>query len=279
MGTLPRLPYVVVDSNQLRVPEVIDPLLAEFDRTGQHIMLPWTSTHELTKGGGDNFVRSVQWLQQRPAAISVAYATIRLFQERERRFRRPVTCVTHPSSTTNLRKTLGQLADGAISPEQMKELLRPMAQQAEELVTRLNFAKLFRDGADGIAKDIPARDRHAMRLAAAKGDREPMRRAFSANLSCGKLHGYLVQIGIRFVMARKLAHFPSFAALNLLGSLMLSFRRAVVGGIENTRQLENDGIDLENVIIALYGRGFVSKDRQAQNLFEDLRAAAIELWP
>jgi hypothetical protein len=43
VSRLPSLPYVVVDTNRLRFPEVVEWLLVEFDRTGQRIMLPWTS--------------------------------------------------------------------------------------------------------------------------------------------------------------------------------------------------------------------------------------------
>jgi hypothetical protein len=61
---------------------------------------------------------------------------------------------------------------------------------------------------------------------------------------------------------------------------MLSFRWAVFGGIENTRKPpEDESVDLENVILALYGRDFVSKDRNALDLYDDLRALAAVLWP
>jgi hypothetical protein len=60
VSALPNLPYVVVDTNRLRARDVVEPLLEEFDRSGQRIMLPWTSTYELTKGGGNNFAASVQ---------------------------------------------------------------------------------------------------------------------------------------------------------------------------------------------------------------------------
>jgi hypothetical protein len=72
---------------------------------------------------------------------------------------------------------------------------------------------------------------------------------------------------------------PSFAALNLIGWTMIALRWVVSHGIENTRQpLENDAIDLENALLAVYGRSFISKDRNAKDLYEDLRAVVPVLW-
>jgi hypothetical protein len=278
MCALLRLPYIVVDSNQLRVRDAIEPLLTEFDRTGQRIMLPWTSTYELTKGNGNNFVASVQWLQQRPAAVSVAYATLRMFQEHELRFVRPVVDVTHPRSTENLRGILAHLADGSASAAEVHASMVGMAQRASSLVRDLDSATLLRAGTDGFAKDLPPRTRGLILAAAAAGDREPLRRWFLDTLTPDRLHKHLVQISVPFTRARRLARWPSFAALNLLGAQFLSLRWAVFGGIENTRALENDGVDLENVILALHGRDFISKDRKARDLYEDLHAISMVLW-
>jgi hypothetical protein len=68
--------------------------------------------------------------------------------------------------------------------------------------------------------------------------------------------------------------------LNLVGWTTIALRWSVLRGIENTRKpLENDVIDLENALVALYGRNFISKDQNAKDLYEDLRAVVPLVWP
>jgi hypothetical protein len=259
---------------------VIEPLLTEFQRSGQRIMLPWTSMYELTKGNGDNFVASVRHLSERPEAVSVAYATIRLYQERERRFLRLAVDVTHPDSTRNLRVILSGLADGSISEREAREIMKPVAAAAHNLVSALDFESKVRSVTRGLAEDLDGSSANAIRSALVKKDREPLRRALVERLSHNQLHRHLSEVSVPFAKARKLARMPSFAALNLVGWTTIALRWSVLRGIENTRKpLENDVIDLENALVALYGRNFISKDQNAKDLYEDLRAVVPLVWP
>jgi hypothetical protein len=113
-----------------------------------------------------------------------------------------------------------------------------------------------------------------------RGDREPLRRVLIESFTADRLPGFLERISVPPSKARKLARFPSFVALQFVANIAVSVRWAVLGGIESTKQpLENDGVDVENVVIALYGREFYSRDRNARSLYEDLVAVVPHIWP
>jgi len=128
-------------------------------------MLPWTSTYELTKGGSNNFAASVQWLQRRPEAVSVAYATVRIYQETERPFVHLTVDVTHPRSTRRLREILRRLADGSASPAEVRERLEGTTRDTGDLVRGLNFPQLVRHGVEMMLENgLSGDERHAIRV-------------------------------------------------------------------------------------------------------------------
>jgi hypothetical protein len=280
VSRVPSLPYVVVDTNRLRVPEVVEPLLAEFDRTGQRIMLPWTSTYELTKGIGNNFVKSVRLLMRRPEAISVATAAIVLFRHHEVPLRTLVSDVTDEASTSALRDIIGRLATGSLSECETREGLAPLARRAADYIGGLGFESLFRNTTEAIVTKLAKTERNAIGAALRAGDRGPMRRTILSIATPEGLAEWLVAIRVDPEAAQHLSRLPSLAALTVLAPITASFPWAVLGGLESTKDPPvNRGVDMESVLIALYGRNLVTKDEQARWLYEDLRAMADDLWP
>ncbi len=254
-------------------------LLEEFDRSGQVIMLPWTSMYELTKGGGDNFLASARWIARRPDAVAVARAAMTWFQTVEEPFGTLTADVTDRMSTKNLRSTLTLVRDGQLSGSEVRDGYADLSEKARVLVQGSNFRVLFEAGASALANELASDEKNKIKSAALKGNRDPYREWLLRIFTIERLHTFLVSVRIRYVRARRLANMPSFAALQVMASLMVSFRWLLFGGLESTKKsLDNDGIDIENVLIALYGRDFISEDVCARNLYDDLREMAARLW-
>lgn len=280
MSSLPALPYVVVDSDQLRFPEVIEPLIKAYDRAGQHIMLPSTSAYELTKGTGNNFPASIRLLQMRPEAVSVARISMMMVREHEQKFAQPVVDVTDVENTKRLRAILRQLRDGDLTEDDVRVGVAKMAMQATALKDRFGYETLIRVVAAAATRQLSKSRRKLLRSAFHAEDYAALSQDLVPDLTEEGLLDSLVAVAkIPRAKARKLVRFPSFAVLVVLAPLTLSLRWATLGGFQNTRELENDGIDMENAMIALYGRDFISKDRRARAQYETLRTIVRARWP
>lgn len=274
------LSHVVVDTNSLRIESVINPLPDVYSRTGQQILLPWTSTYELTKGSGNNFIASTRLLTQEPKAIAIAHESMQLYKSIELPFGTLARDLTNHHSTENLQRALLGLRDGTLQPEDMSEGLEELKRNASDLVERNQYPLLFRSGAEGIARNLPSHERTRIRTALDAGDRSLYRALLRETFSQDALADSLRNMDVPWVKARRLARMPSFGSLMYIASAANAFLWALYGGWQNTkRSFDNEGIDIENVLIALYGNDFVSKDGEARELYLDLRALIPMIWP
>lgn len=279
MPRLPHLPYVVVDTNLLRSTSLVRDLLARFDATGERVMLPWTAAHELSKGGGDAFSASMQVFCARPEAIAVSKPWAVLYREVERPFGAQATDVTWPESTNGLRQVLLAMREGVLSRDELRTAAFEGSADTRQIIERLRFDQLFRAGVEGVRLSLTQGERNDIRSAMQRGDREPFREVLTETFRSDTLPAFLKGIGVPPSKTRKLSRFPSFVALQYIVDIAISLRWTVLGGIESTKKsLENDGVDAENVLIALYGRDFHTRDRGAQHLYADLLAVVPRIW-
>jgi hypothetical protein len=213
VSRLPGLPYVVVDSNQLRFPEVIEPLIQEYDRAGQRIVLPAVSAYELTKGGGNNFAASVRLLQRRPDAISVAHHTLTLVRQHEQKFVRPVVDVTDADNTNRLRTIMRQLRDGVLTENEVRTGLAEMATGTAAQIDGLGYESLIRSGV-ATASVLSKSQRNLFRSAFRAEDRAALVKLTVPELTHERLHGLVVAVvKVPYAKARKLVRVPSFCGL------------------------------------------------------------------
>jgi hypothetical protein len=277
---LPRMPFVVVDTNRVRRAEVIDPLIEEFHRSGQVVVLPWTATYEFYKHGNlESFHSSIEQLSKEPDAVAFARASMDVFQKIEVPFRRVASDIIAHDGTKALRAMLRDYRDGVLDDAAARRALnRPLA-QATHLVAP--WEPLFRSAASFFGGDKAERADIYAQLRA--GDRTPFREVVHTIFSTERITELLQGMPIRgraigHVVARRLARLPSFAALMILAAGARAYEWVLQKGVETSKGLINDGVDIENVLIALYGRGFVSIDKRAVELYEDLVAIAATRW-
>ena len=119
----------------------------------------------------------------------------------------------------------------------------------------------------------------AIRDALTSGDRAPFRAILLESFTQEKLPGFLRGVRVPEHRVSTLARMPSFASLQFIASFAISLHWAVMNGIDNTKELVNDGVDQENVLIALSARGFITRDARAANLYRDLVAVGAAIWP
>lgn len=280
MSRLPELPYVVVDTNQLRSDTLVRELLVRFDKTGERVMLPWTAAHELSKGGGDAFSASMRVLCERPESVAVAKPSMVIYQETERRFCAQAKDVTWKDSTEGLRQVLLGMREGFVTRDELRTAAFEGSADTRTRLEEMRFDALFRSGVEGVRRSLTRKELNDIRTALQQGDREPLRQVLTESFTQQTLPGFLERVSVPPSKARRLARFPSFVALQFIANIAVSLRWGVLGGIESTKQpLENDGVDVENVIIALYGREFHTRDRNARGVYEDLLAVTPRIWP
>lgn len=277
--TLPRYPYVVVDVNKLRDVDLIEKLVADFDATGQHVMLPFSARYELLKGTGNTFGPSMRALAQRPDAVTIAHSIGGLVGH-ELRYRSPVEEVVEPISTANHRALLTAIRDGLLTDEQLPALLEEDARIATRLAKGQGFDRLLKAGVKGIREDLTNEERNRIRDAIVKrGDRAPFRASLLQTFTREWLRDCLVRCRLPYARVRRLVQFPSIAALDFITIITISFRWAVFGGVEGAKQLENEGPDAETIVVALYGRDLISDDKKTVDTYEDVKVIAAALWP
>ena len=275
---LPRLPYVVVDMNQLRSEEVIARLIAEFDRSGVGILLPSVASYELHKGSIGTLFASLRPLAARPEAVLVVDDTI-LFRVAEQRYRTQIHNVVNAKWTGQLREVIAGLDVGAEYDDDGVEAVR---KAWSERLGRENNARIVRE-LEGVHRRVVPRERATeIRNALVASDRGPLREYLVEAI--GGIEGiaeFLMGMGYGYKTARKLAAFPSFSALLFLALHALTLRWRVMSGIEGKKDeaLVNDALDLEYVQLALYGQGFASIDRYALDAYADVQAIVAMLWP
>ena len=80
-----------------------------------------------------------------------------------------------------------------------------------------------------------------------------------------------------FVRARRLVAFPSIIALDLITVLTVSAFWGIVG-VGDAKTLVNEGCDVEAIVVALYGRDFITADKRARSFYEDVGYLAATLW-
>jgi hypothetical protein len=278
-GRLPRGRYRVADVRLLREQAVMTQLIERFDSHAEQVMLPWSMAYELTKGSGETFAASVEHLLDRPQAVAVAYGAMELTQRNEIRLGLLAPRVEYRESTKNLREILLALRGGLITRDQLPEVLRDTAARAAERIESWRFPTLFKSGVVGVKKSLTRDELKAIRDALASGDRAPLRAVLLESFTQEKLPDFLRGVHVPEHRVRTLARMPSFASLQFIASIAISLHWAVMNGIDNTKELVNDGVDQENVLIALYGRGFITRDVRAADLYRDLVAVAAEIWP
>jgi hypothetical protein len=275
---LPRLPYVVVDANRLRREEAVRPLIEAFDLSKQQVMLPWVTAFELTKGDGDNFFSSIRSFRCRPEMVSIARASMAIARTIELETGRMATDITDETSTCNLRAALSAMRDGRRPSDEARRALATTHMEARRIVEGANYDRVFRKAVEGMRQEVPAAERNLVKRAIERGDREPFRKILVETFACDRLQVFLDAEGVPAARARELARMPSFASLQIVAWMTASFRWTVLGGIENTKKVQNDGVDIEHVLIAPYGRDFISGDHEAHELYDDLKAIAAGVW-
>lgn len=278
---LPRFNYVVVDTNLVRKAAVIDPLLAEFRASGQIIMLPWTAMYEYYRKNTSTFWASVEHFTKEPDAVAFAQPTMEIFRNVELRYRRVASDVTAPAQTKNIRKLLRNFRDGTIDYDHADRALATATTNATKHIrpwegVLRNVTRLYK----GAATSQTA----AIQTAFLAGNRGPLLHALNTFLSTSKIAEILAAMPIRGkligkVTARRLAERPTFATLMMLAIGIRSYEWALRQGVENAKGLVNDGIDIESILVALYGKDFISTDVRAMELYASLLVLADMRWP
>lgn len=279
--SLPRLPYVVADQNILRKSAVILPLLAEYERSGQQILLSWSAHYELSKGTVGGLRRSLELLAQNPDAVSVAFESFALSGLHERRFRKPVRDVIDHGSTANVREVLRLVASGEVDDPAFVQVFTEVQRRARAEMARHDSDGLFRGTVQSIGAAFTPEEKSRVRkgLQASPPDRQPFRDELMVSFTRSNLHSILHGCGIPYRTAHKMMRFPSLIALNVMAKLAISFRWLLNGSLDTTKQsMENEMADVENIIVALYGRGLASEDRNAVAHYEDLQYFVRQVW-
>jgi hypothetical protein len=277
---LPRIPYVVVDTNSVRKANVIDPLIETFKNTGQLIMLPWTATYEFYRKNTATFWASVEHLCKEPDAIAFARSTMDLFQKIEVPYRHMATDVIAHEGTKNLRALLRDFRDGKIDYDAADAAIDTAASHAVHLVTP--WEALFRAVPKMASGDKG--ERHELRQRLIANDRAPFLAVVNAIFTPEKIADVLVGMPVRgkavgHATARRLAEQPTFASLMMLAVGVRAYEWTLLNGVDSAKGLVNDGIDIENVLVALYGVDFITNDARAHVLYRDLQAIAAVRWP
>lgn len=274
--TLPGLPYVVVDMTSLRKPDEIDPLIDEYDRSGQRIMMPFHARYELLKGDVSTWTTSMRLLSKRPDVVSVALERGVLLEKEQGDFRVLIN-VDDADGTSGLRNYLRAM-QARVPDETIWSALRHDAHASQRLVREERFADLFR-----LIKwsHDPGKDTHLMRkdLGRPRWDHTRFRRMLADSVTTDSLRQALeASDAMSAATAMRLVAFPSIAALDMLTTLAISAYRQLLG-TNNTEDLEHDGCDAEAIVIALYGRDLRTGDKLTRRLYEDVKGLAASLWP
>jgi hypothetical protein len=276
---LPAFTYVVVDQNQIRRDEVMVPLLAKLRGAGERVMLPSTAEYEMTKGSGNTFRGATKHLVSCPEMVSSAFASLPDLVSQELRLRAIVRNIEDHESTANLRALLGYMRNESPTDEELRLQLAPAAAAAAARFESNDYVTLFKAGVQGLA--VKNLERTAVTRALSAGNRVPFQDALLESLNIDNLANLLAGVKALARRSRCLASFPSVAALSMIATLAVSLRWSMSGGIPANMplwKLENEGPDMETVVVSLYGRGLVAEDGNVRGLFEDMKAVVTRIW-
>ncbi len=278
---LPRFPFVVIDMNTCRRDEEVVPLLANWERERVGIVLPSVAHWELTKGKTTGTIHSsFRLLAQRPEAVSFARHPYSL-KGQEHFTKRPLrlaTIVDH-RHTQNIREVLRGLRDDThvVDPETV------LAKHAHwrALLDHENEPKILRQ-LIGVHRSVLPRPRaSAIRSALQAGNTSPFN-AYLAEAVGGRapLAMFLRGVGYGSSMSKRILRFPSVSILHYLALLAVALRWRVLGGGEGAKDdtLERAMIDAEYATIASLGRGYVTRDDGAREVYEAVVSVANRLW-
>lgn len=283
MRRLPAFPFVVLDMNTCRDPEVLRRVHQAHDRDGLHVMLPVMAHYEMTKGAPWTLARSLGGLAARPEAFSVAQHGF-LLRAEERRTKRGlrISQITDHRNTRNVRDVMRGLRDDThdVDPTtiaNVRDFFRRILDHEDEPHVMRELVKIHR-------RELPQVRANALRASLQQDP--PDRRPFQGYLyealgSHVHLAKFLRNVGQGSSRGKHLVKFPSFSLLHLIGLHAVALRWRIFGGIETAPAeiLENDVIDVEYAVLAAYGRDYITGDRRARAVYEDVRAVASRLWP
>lgn len=283
MRRLPAFAFVVLDMNTCRDPQVLRRVHEAHETDGLRVMLPMMAHYEMTKGAPWTVARSLVGLARRPEALSVAQHGF-LLRAEERRTKRPLRMsqITDHPSTRNVRHVMRGLRDDTheidpITIAKVRDSFRRILDHENEPYIMRELVGIHR-------RLLPQARATALRtsLQADPPDRSPLQdylaEAIGGHVSLAK---FLRGVGQGSSRGKHLVKFPSFSLLHLIGLHAVALRWRVFGGIENAKDeaLENDAIDVEYAVLATYGRDYITEDRRARGVYEDVRSVAARIWP
>jgi hypothetical protein len=276
---LPKLPFVVLDMNQCRSEEAVAGLLRDFNAASVSVMLPLVAIFELSKGTVGTLSASLTYLRHQPEAVTIGIHSEDV-RDRERRFRSPVLDLVDRRYTANIRSLLHGINMGEeIDPLTVTNVASFMRATLD--VSRHPSA--MRSLVEAHRRDLPNPRANIIRAALQRSDRAPFREYLleKALGGPGDVAILLRALGYGYKTSAKLVAYPSFSALFALAYTVRGLCWRIMGGAETCKDglLENDGLDLEYVLLALYGRDYVTVDAGARTLYEDMLFVCRAFWP
>jgi hypothetical protein len=278
---LPSQNFVVVDTHMMRRPSVAEPLLAEYQRSRQRILLPWRQFYEMATS---TFAACVAPYLAEPGVLAVARPSFSLATD-EKRFRVKHGTIVDPNDTRNISLMVTSLRDREpAAEERIGEFLDAVRERALRILALEGDAKVVK-ALTAWWKDHQTRQERAndIRSGLLNGDRSAFRAELVEVLSLETLAKILIGIDVGYKprTVERISQWPSISALKTIGLLALGLHWRVMHGVEtqSQEQLVNDGSDTEFCVIALYGRGFHTEETKWRELHGDCRAVCEHLWP
>lgn len=283
---LPAHLFVVVDMHLLRDLETVGPLVEEHRRSGQGVLVCWRQAFELAKsekGALSTFRQSFQHFRDTPEMLAMSWPAYTLARrERERGWFRPrLADMVDPTNTRDLREMVVDLRHW--SPAKDRKIgaaLMRVREGSEQILAQEADADVMRKMTAAIKKAVDRGSANAIRKGIEAGDRTPFRTELGKICSAAGLYTMLRDLHFTRGRAFRRSVEPSLAAVKGIVHWANALHWRCMNGIEtqSEAQLVNDASDIEYCTIALYGRGYFTRETKWLELYGDCQAVCHHLW-
>jgi hypothetical protein len=280
---LARKPWTVLDQNCARDPKIVRPLLEAFDNGGPGIVLPWIVWREYTKSDKplDTTIASLRELSARPEAVCMAIP-MQVVRGREQDYGCVVEYIEDVRFTRTLRALLHALRTGGAMLDAYEAKLPEHKAWAEDMSGLTDYDAALRGLVAGARETVSRTDANELRAALENDNRAPLRAYLAQH--CGR--EWIVrqltskELGYTGRKAERLTRQPSMAPLTILAAVQAGLLWHLWKGIEQQTadDLEREGNDIEYALLAVRCHGFVTKDTEARERYEDLLEVATRIW-
>lgn len=272
----PLLPYVVLDQNVLRDEALVVPQIERARTLGELIVLPDIALFEMTKNDPkQTMLSSLRLLSRFPAGVMLAHNPGKLLRQ-ELDSGEPCIDIVDHEVTPWFRRLLGDLQVGGT--RMLEELGQrvPAAQErhrqqvADDQTNKARIQRMVGAWKTLLGRDLTRYINHQI---------DSQRETFRLLLSNPKFHERVIRdVLLEEGFSASVAAGPSVAAYQFFCFAGLALKWLARGWDSRApEKATNDLADLDHIVLAIFCRGLVSKDRVQQELYEDLSSALDHL--